>query len=95
MPTAPYGFLRVAVACPPMSVADPHENVSRILRFVREAQGRDAQAVLFPELSITGYTSGDLFFSLSTLVAGAEAAVVRLLEETSSLNQGSITRSCR
>ena len=38
--------------------------------------------VVFPELGLTGYTCGDLFFSLTTLVAGAERALERVLRET-------------
>jgi NAD+ synthase (glutamine-hydrolysing) len=82
MITAPYGFLRVGAACPPVHVADPERNASEILRFAREAQQRGVQVLVFPELSLTGYTAGDLFFSLSTLVAGAERALERLLHET-------------
>jgi NAD+ synthase (glutamine-hydrolysing) len=83
--TAPHGFLRVAAACPPVSVADPERNVEGILRFVRDAHAKGAQVLVLPELSVTGYTAGDLFFSLSTLVAGAERALGRLLRETAQL----------
>src|SRR5258706_993364 len=86
MPTPPFGFFRVGAACPPVSVADPEQNVIEILRFVRRAHEGGAQAVVFPELGLTGYTAGDLFFSLSVLVAGAEAALARLLRETSPLS---------
>lgn len=86
MPTAPFGFFRVGAACPPVSVADPEHNVTEILRFARQAHERGAQAVVFPELCLTGYTAGDLFFSLSVLVAGAEASLARLLKETRPLS---------
>ncbi len=82
MATAPHGFLRVAAACPPVRVADPEHNVETTLDFVRQASERGAQVVVLPELGLTGYTCGDLFFSLSTLVAGAERALQRLCRET-------------
>src|SRR5437870_13212303 len=82
MSTAPFGFLRVAAACPRVWVADPAKNVEEILRLVEEARGQGAQLIVFPELSLTGYTAGDLFFSLSTLVGGAERALARLLSAT-------------
>lgn len=82
MATAPHGFLRVAAACPPVRVADPEHNVETTLDFVRQASERGAQVVVLPELGLTGYTCGDLFFSLSTLVAGAERALGRLCRET-------------
>jgi len=80
--TAPFGFVRVAAACPPVSVADPERNADEILRFVEQASARGAQLLVLPELALTGYTAGDLFFSLDTLVAGAERALGRLLRET-------------
>ena len=82
MRTAPYGFLRVAAACPPVTVADPRRNVDSILRFARKAHGLGVQVLLLPELALTGYTAGDLFFSLETLVGGAERALALLLQQT-------------
>ena len=82
MSTAPYGFLRVAVASPPVRVADPEANAKVTLDFVARAHESGAQVLLFPELGLTGYTCGDLFFSCTTLVGGAERALERLLRET-------------
>jgi NAD+ synthase (glutamine-hydrolysing) len=83
--TAPHGFLRVGAACPPVAVADPGRNAERTVAFARRAGERGVQVLVLPELGLTGYTCGDLFFSLSTLVAGAEQALVRILRETASL----------
>jgi len=80
--TAPFGFLRVAAACPPVRVADPEKNADAILEFVAKAGERQAQVLVLPELGLTGYTCGDLFFSLTTLVGGAERALERVLRET-------------
>ena len=82
MSTAPFGFLRVAAVSPRLKVADPAFNLEEILACTKEALSRGAQVLLFPELGLTGYTSGDLFFSYSTLVGGAERALERLLRET-------------
>jgi NAD+ synthase (glutamine-hydrolysing) len=81
--TAPFGFLRVAAACPPLRVADPGHNLGEILDLVRDAHAQGVQVLTFPELALTGYTCGDLFFSLETLVGGAEMALAQLLEQTS------------
>jgi NAD+ synthase (glutamine-hydrolysing) len=80
--TAPFGFLRVAAACPPVKVADPERNADATLDFVARAADRGVQVLVLPELGLTGYTCGDLFFSLTTLVAGAERALERVLRET-------------
>lgn len=82
MTTAPFGFLRVAAACPPVKVADPERNADATLDFVARAADRGVQVLVLPELGLTGYTCGDLFFSLTTLVAGAERALERVLRET-------------
>ena len=65
-----------------MRVADPDWNLKRTLDFVDDARGRGVQVLVFPELGLTGYTCGDLFFSLDTLVGGAERALATLLERT-------------
>jgi NAD+ synthase (glutamine-hydrolysing) len=72
----------VAAACPPVRVADPERNADATLVFAARAADGGAQVVVFPELGLTGYTCGDLFFSLTTLVAGAERALERVLRET-------------
>jgi NAD+ synthase (glutamine-hydrolysing) len=82
MSTAPFGFLRVGAACPRLRVADPDWNATEILELFEAARGRGVQVLVFPELALTGYTSGDLFFSLTTLVGGAERALGRLIEAT-------------
>jgi NAD+ synthase (glutamine-hydrolysing) len=82
MSTAPFGFLRVAAACPPVRVADPDGNARATLEFAARAGERGAQVLVFPELGLTGYTCADLFFSLSTLVAGAERALEQVLRAT-------------
>ena len=82
MATAPFGFLRVAAACPPVAVADPERNADATLEFVTRAADRGAQVVVLPELGLTGYSCGDLFFALTTLVGGAERALERVLRET-------------
>jgi NAD+ synthase (glutamine-hydrolysing) len=80
--TAPFGFLRIAAACPPVRVADPEWNAEATVEFVRRAADRGAQVLVLPELGLSGYTCGDLFFSLTTLVAGAERALERVLRES-------------
>ena len=65
-----------------MRVADPERNADATLGFAARAADGGAQVVVFPELGLTGYTCGDLFFSLTTLVGGAERALERVLRET-------------
>lgn len=54
-----FGFIRVSTVVPRVTVADPAANTDEILRQLHEVA--DSDVVLFPELSITAYTCGDLF----------------------------------
>jgi NAD+ synthase (glutamine-hydrolysing) len=53
-------FLRVAAAVPEVAVGDVITNVTRIADLYDEAAKNDASLVVFPELSVTGYTLQDL-----------------------------------
>ena len=65
MKTAPHGFLRVAAACPPVCVADPERNADATLGFAAARRGaRRPGSASCPSWALTGYTCGDLFFSL-------------------------------
>ena len=78
MATAPFGFLRVGAACPPVSRRrTPSTTWSRRCASWSEAREQGVQVLVLPELGLTGYTCGDLFFSLTTLVGGAERALAR------------------
>ncbi|MFZ1791876.1 MAG: nitrilase-related carbon-nitrogen hydrolase, partial [Anaerolineae bacterium] len=79
------GFARVAAVSPEMRVADCAFNTQAIIAALRQAKERGAQLVAFPELCITGYTCGDLFFQ-TTLLDGARAGLERIAEETRKLN---------
>ncbi len=57
-----YGFYRLAAAVPELRVADIGFNVETLVRCYEQAAAKDAAAVVFPELSVTGYSCGDLFF---------------------------------
>ncbi|KAA6302673.1 MAG: Glutamine-dependent NAD(+) synthetase [Candidatus Ordinivivax streblomastigis] len=79
-----HGFLRVAAAIPELKVADCEFNAQQIQQLIIEADQQNVSIVCFPELSITGYTCGDLFLQ-QTLIQAAEQAVKTLLEETQDL----------
>ena len=57
-----YGFLRVAAASPRLRVADCDYNIREIKSVIERASQEKVQIVCFPELSITAYSCGDLFF---------------------------------
>jgi NAD+ synthase (glutamine-hydrolysing) len=57
-----YGMIRVAAVSPELKVANPEFNISIISEQAKLCAEEGAGIVLFPELSISGYTCGDLFF---------------------------------
>ncbi len=73
-----YGFFRVAAATPRVKVADVDFNRERICDLIGKAEEKAASLVVFPELSITGYTCGDLF-SQQLLLDKAEDAVRQIV----------------
>ena len=68
-----FGFVKIATAIPSVRVADCRHNADRIAEMMELAAKRGAAIVLFPEMSITGYTCGDLFAQSVLLDAAREA----------------------
>ena len=73
-----FGFVKVAAATPLVKIADCQANAEAIDHLTAEAVERGVSIVVFPELSLTGYTCGDLF-SQSRLLEAANEALKRLL----------------
>ncbi|MBC3795898.1 NAD(+) synthase [Acetobacterium tundrae] len=57
-----YGFVRTACAVPKLKLADCEYNVGEIISLATTAFNQGIEVLLFPELCLTGYTCGDLFF---------------------------------
>ena len=63
------GFIKVAAITPNVKVADVDYNCQEIVKRIQEAAEKDAKVMVFPELSITGYTCQDLFLQDALLEA--------------------------
>lgn len=72
-----FGFIRVAAATPRVKVADVDANVEEICRMAEIAENEQVSILAFPELSVTGYSCGDLF-AQELLVSRAEEGIKRL-----------------
>lgn len=79
------GFIRVAAAVPDLKVADCAYNASKIAEQIQQAEEEQVQVVCFPELSLTAYTCGDLFFQ-QQLLNDAQKALGELLVATRNKN---------
>ena len=73
------GFLRIATATPRVSVAGVDANVDSILALAERLSAAGVEVAVFPEMSVTGYTCGDLFHNL-TLLDAAQAGLDRIGE---------------
>jgi len=62
-----HGFIRVAVASPRIRLADCKFNGKQVMETIEKAEKQDIKLIVFPELYITGYTCGDLFFQEALL----------------------------
>jgi NAD+ synthase (glutamine-hydrolysing) len=75
-----HGFVRVAAAVPLLRVADCDYNADQIVRLMARAEREQVAVLVFPELSLTGYTCADLF-QQPALQQGALAALDRVVQE--------------
>lgn len=80
-----YGFLRAAAASLKLKPADPEFNKNEIIRAIDEAVKNETRLLVTPELSVTGYTCADLFFS-KALYNSAMRALVEIAEYTNGKN---------
>jgi NAD+ synthase (glutamine-hydrolysing) len=82
-----HGILRVAAAVPRLRVADCTFNAQRIIALMQQAQEQDVALLTFPELSLTGYTCGDLFHHIP-LQQSARTALLQIVEASRSRFRG-------
>ncbi len=68
-----YGYYRVAAAVNHTTVANPKRNTQEIIALAKEAAGREVSVVVFPELTLTGYTASDLFLNQALLAEQNDA----------------------
>ena len=76
-----YGFVKVAAATPALRVADVRFNAKKIAEAIADADKAGVQLLVFPELSLCGYTCGDLF-GQKVLLDDCLHALRSLAEET-------------
>lgn len=80
-----YGFIRTACVTPELKVAGCEFNAEEIVASAIKAAENQAQIIVFPELCITGYTCGDLFFQ-QILQESAKNCLSQIAEKTEELD---------
>ncbi len=76
-----YGYIKLGAISPQVEVAAPQRNAEYILEAIRMAQSAGVQAMVFPELCLSGYTCADLF-GQPLLLDACEAALEGLCQAT-------------
>ena len=80
-----YGFINVAAAVPAIKVADVDYNVQQIESLMAQAEGKEVEILVTPELCITGYSCQDLFRE-QLLLDKSEEGILQLLDFTRKLD---------
>ena len=75
------GFIKVAAATPKIKVADPAYNTEEILKIIDETEKKGASVLVFSELTISGYTCGDLFLQ-QPLLTECKNQLLRIVKAT-------------
>ena len=75
-----YGYMRVAAAVPRVHIADARRNAEGALKIMQDAFDEGVEIVVMPELSLVGYTCGDMVLQ-NKLLTDAERALEWLMQE--------------
>ena len=79
-----YGYVRVAAAVPRVHIADARRNAEGALKIMQDAFKEGVEVVVMPELSLVGYTCGDMVLQ-NKLLTDAERSLAWLMEETADI----------
>ena len=79
-----YGYMRVAAAVPRVHIADAHRNAEGALKIMQEAFNEGVEIVVMPELSLVGYTCGDMVLQ-KKLLKDSENALAWLMQENADI----------
>ena len=77
-------FIRIACAVPKVRVGDVAANAAQVCADMDKADKAHADILLFPELSLTGYTCADLFFQ-DTLLASVKEGLRKIADHSAGL----------
>ena len=78
------GFISVACGAPKLRLADCAYNAEQSFQMMRSAEKAGVKVLVLPELGLTGYTCGDLFYQ-EALLREAEEGLKTVLEATRNL----------
>jgi len=80
-----YGFYRVASAINQTTITNPKQNAKEIVTLLHDAYNQEVSIVVFPELTLTGYTASDLFLN-QLLMQEQNSALEYILENSKDIS---------
>jgi len=80
-----YGYYRVAAAVNKTIVGNPRKNAEEIITLINEAHKKEVSVIVFPELTLTGYTASDLLLN-QTLFASQNDSLDYILKNINNVN---------
>ena len=80
-----FGYYRVGAGVNKTVVGNPAKNAKEILTLIHEAYAKEVGVIVFPELTLTGYTAGDLLLN-QTLIAKQQESLENILKTTEKIN---------
>ncbi|HIP28479.1 MAG TPA: NAD(+) synthase [Sulfurovum sp.] len=80
-----FGYYRVASAVNKTVVGNPRKNAEEILALINEAHKKEVSVIVFPELTLTGYTASDLLLN-QTLIASQNDSLEYILNNIENVN---------
>ncbi len=80
-----YGYYRVAAAVNKTVVGNPAKNSEEIIALIKDAHKKEVSVIVFPELTLTGYTASDLLLN-QTLIASQDEALNHILKNMEDIN---------
>ena len=79
-----FGYMRVAAAVPRVHIADARRNAEAALKIMEDAFKEGVEVIVMPELSLVGYTCGDMVLQ-KKLLSDTEHALEWLMAETAEI----------
>lgn len=80
-----FGYYRVAAAVNKTVVGNPVKNAEEVLTLIFQAHQKEVSVIVFPELTLTGYTASDLLLN-QTLIASQNESLVYILKNINTIN---------
>ena len=80
-----FGYYRVASAVNKTIVANPAKNAEEVIKLIQQAHSKEVSVVVFPELTLTGYTASDLFLN-QTLLEAQNESLDHILKNIKNIN---------